>query len=266
MTTLTDYRKRVGGVLLALLLASGCASTAETGTSNDPLESYNRVMFDINNRIDKAVLKPVAQGYQTITPQPVNDSVSNFFSNLGDVVVLANDLLQLKFEQAAMDTSRIVYNSTFGVLGMFDVASSMDLPKHNEDFGQTLGYWGVGEGYYLVLPLLGHSTTRDAPALIPDALIAPLSQVQSPTQEIMRTVDVIDTRAGLLRVERAFSDAALDPYAFQREAYLQRRRSLVHDGNPPRPAFDDEFEDRPPFDDEYDDRPPFEDDVDDAVE
>ncbi|NJN47328.1 MAG: VacJ family lipoprotein, partial [Candidatus Competibacteraceae bacterium] len=160
------------------------------------------------------------------------------------IIILFNDLLQAKFEQAAMDSSRIVFNSTFGLLGFFDVASMyMDLPKHNEDFGQTLGYWGVGEGYYFVLPFLGPSTTRDVWSLLVDNAVDPLQRFDTTLERLgTRALYVIDLRAGLLRVERAFKDVQLDPYAFQRAAYLQRRRNLVFDGNPPKPPLDFEEE------------------------
>jgi phospholipid-binding lipoprotein MlaA len=231
----------------ALALLSGCASTAEIMRDDpDPFERYNRAMFTFNDRVDKAVLKPVAEAYQAVTPEPVDRAIGNFFSNLNDVVVALNNLLQYKFEPALMDTTRVVYNTTFGVLGFFDVASHMDLPKHNEDFGQTLGYWGVGEGYYLVLPFLGPSTTRDALGLVVDFQIDPIWSVESTgTRVALYGVNAVDTRAGLLQAERAFMEAAIDPYAFQREAYLQRRRHLVYDGDPPRPVFDDfdDFED-----------------------
>ena len=234
------YVSSIVGILIVL---SGCASTEEIMRTNaDPLESYNRTMFTINDKVDKAVLKPVAQGYQFIVPELVNASISNFFSNLGDIIVIVNDTLQLKFNQAVMDTSRLTFNTTFGVLGLFDFAGTyMDLPKHNEDFAQTLGYWGIGEGYYLVLPLLGPSTTRDVWGIPVDTYMSPVTYV-NPTRDriLLQALNVVDTRAGLLRAERAFGAAAqLDPYAFQREAYLQRRRNLVYDGNPPKPVFDD---------------------------
>ena len=237
------YLSLIVGIVGILLVLSGCASTEEImRTNDDPLESYNRTMFTINDKIDKAILKPVAQGYQFILPELVNTSVSNFFSNLGEIIVIVNDTLQLKVNQAVMDTSRLTFNTTFGVLGLFDFAGTyMDLPKHDEDFAQTLGYWGIGEGYYLVLPLLGPSTTRDVWGVPVDMYMSPVTYV-SPTRDriLVQALNVVDTRAGLLRVERAFGPSAqLDPYAFQREAYLQRRRNLVYDGNPPKPNFDD---------------------------
>lgn len=225
-----------------VILLAGCASTEEIMRTNaDPLEGYNRAMFAFNDTVDKAVLKPVARGYDTVVPERIDISISNFFNNLDDIIVLVNDVLQLKMKQAAMDGSRLVFNTTFGILGLFDFAGQyMDLPKHNEDFGQTLGYWGIGEGYYLVLPLLGPSTTRDVWGVPADGYLNPVNHV-NPTRDrlLLHGLNIIDIRAGLLRTERAFdASAQIDPYAFQREAYLQRRRNLVYDGNPPKADFD----------------------------
>jgi phospholipid-binding lipoprotein MlaA len=190
-------------------------------------------MFSFNRTIDNAVLKPVAKGYKAVTPKFVDIGISNFFSNLGDVVVIANDLLQLNPEQAAQNTLRLSVNSTLGLLGLIDIATPMGLPKTYEDFGQTLGYWGVGEGYYLILPLLGPSSTRDVFQYPVDYFFYPVSYVDPTSDRLaLRAVELIDFRADLLPADRALEDA-LDPYIFLREAYLERRRNLVHDGNPP---------------------------------
>ena len=229
-------------LLMYALVLVNVAGAQETN-ENDPLENYNRAMFEFNRTVDETVFKPIAKGYQAVTPDIVDQGVSNFFSNLGDFVVVANDLMQLKFEQAAQDSSRILLNSTFGLLGLFDVATPLGLPKHEEDFGQTLGYWGVGEGYYVVLPLLGPSTTRDIWRLPVDYVFYPVNYVDPTTDRfIMRGVELVDTRADLLQAERALGGAALDQYTFFREAYLQRRRSLVYDGNPPDELGDDIFD------------------------
>jgi len=221
------------------------AQTAAHAQTEDPFEGYNRAMYSFNETVDEALLKPLAQTYQAITPEFVDDGVSNFFGNLRDVVTVVNDLLQFKLDQAVQDSTRVVLNSTFGLLGLFDVATPLGLPKNQEDFGQTLGAWGVGDGYYIVLPLLGPSSTRDIWRWPVDYLFYPVNYIDPATDRwIMRSMELVDTRADLIRVERAFGDAALDPYAFQREAYLQRRRNQVYDGNPPAPQFD--------FDDEYD--------------
>lgn len=224
---------------IALLLI-GCASTSVPREEADRLESYNRAMFSFNDAMDRAVFKPVASAYQTMLPEAVTSSIANFFSNLNDVIVLANQLLQFKFHEAVMDSSRVVFNTTFGVFGLFDVASGMGLPKHAEDFGQTLGVWGIGEGYYVVLPLLGPSTVRDTFGRVGDFFIDPLTWgVESDTARwSLRGLNIIDQRAGLLRMERAFAGAEVDPYTFRRSAYLQQRRNLVYDGNPPTPKPD----------------------------
>lgn len=241
--------RRLFLTIATVALLVGCAPTNELLRDDpDPLESYNRAMFAFNDAADKAVFKPVAQAYQTVLPDPVITSVTNFFSNLNDVVVLINDLLQFKLHQAAMDSSRIVFNTTFGVLGLFDVASRMELPKHNEDFGQTLGFWGFGEGYYIVLPLLGPSTVRDTFGLVGNFYTNPVTWAtdSDAVEWSLWGLDLINRRAGLLRIERALADSQIDPYAFQRSAYLQQRRNLVYDGNPPKPDFDFENPDNPP--------------------
>lgn len=225
-------------LLASSLLLGGCATNGER---YDPLEPINRGIFKFNDTVDKAVLKPVAQGYEAVVPEPVRTSVGNFFSNLDDVIVIANDLLQFKFHKAASDTTRFVFNSTFGVLGLFDVATGWDLPKHDEDFGQTFGYWGIGNGPYLVLPILGPSTLRDTIGRSADNHIDPVWQYDYvPTRNSAAGINLIDTRARLLKVEKVVEDAALDRYIFIRDGYLQKRRSLVYDGNPPREKLEDE--------------------------
>ncbi|MDY6980855.1 MAG: VacJ family lipoprotein, partial [Pseudomonadota bacterium] len=180
--------------------------------------------------------RPVAQAYKDTVPQPAQTGVSNFFSNLDDVWVMVNNLLQFKFEAAASDFSRVAWNSTVGVFGLIDVATPMGLPKHNEDFGQTLGHWGVGEGAYIVLPFLGPSTLRDTGGLVADWEYEPLQEIEDDEAYWSAVVlRVIDTRAGLLSASRILEESGADPYTFMRDAYLQRRRSLVYDGNPPRP-------------------------------
>ena len=224
--------------LAATALLAGCAATSDlTDDDSDALESYNRAMFTFNDAVDKAVFKPVAKVYWRVLPEPVTDSIGNFFSNLNDVVVLVNDLLQFKLHQAAMDSSRIVFNTTFGLGGLFDVATRMELPKHREDFGQTLGVWGFGAGPYLVLPLLGPSTVRDTFGVAGDFMINPIDWATD--SEAVKWglwgLNLINRRASLLRIERALVDEQIDPYSFQRSAYLQMRRNLIYDGNPPKP-------------------------------
>ncbi|WP_197722779.1 VacJ family lipoprotein [Sulfurivermis fontis] len=237
-------------LLLPLLLAlTGCATVPGERDPRDPWESFNRGMYDFNTDFDNKILKPVAEGYVNVVPQTARTGVSNFFSNLGDVVVLANDLLQFKLRQAASDFSRLVWNSTVGLAGLIDVATPMGLPKHDEDFGQTLGHWGVGSGPYLVLPFLGPSSLRDGTGLAVDrSQFNLVNEVESDgARYTLIGLEAVDTRASLLHTTRLLEQGALDPYLFLRESYLQMRENLVYDGNPPAPAFDlDEFDDLPP--------------------
>lgn len=222
---------------LGLVLVAGAAERAgaqDVRDPHDPWEGYNRAMFSFNETLDRGFVKPLAELYERATPQPVNRAITNFFSNLSDVVVLFNDLLQLKLEQAASDLSRIVWNTTLGVGGLFDVATHFELPKHDEDFGQTLGYWGLPTGPYLVLPLLGPSNLRDTVGWAGDITVSPLFSPSDPAvRNSLLALRVTDTRADLLGVTRIAETAALDKYVFVRDAYEQRRRYLVHDGNPP---------------------------------
>ncbi len=229
-------------VLLILPLLGGCASVPDDGDPRDPLEPFNRAIYRFNDAADRHVIKPVAEGYRDHVPQPIRTGISNFFGNLQDVIILLNDLLQLKFEQGASDLARLIVNTTLGVAGLFDVATHLDLPKHDEDFGQTLGYWGVPPGPYLVLPFLGPSNLRDTVGLGGDIYAHPLFQGLV-TDEAASWGAVglryIDLRSQLLGATQVIDEAALDPYAFVRDAYLQRRRNLVYDGNPPPDPHDD---------------------------
>ena len=201
---------------------------AQAASEDDPWESFNRPIFTFNDTLDTYALKPLAQGYQAITPQFLEDGIHNMFANVGDVGNLANNLLQGKLEAAGIDTSRVLFNTTFGLLGFFDVASKMELRKSDEDFGQTLGVWGVGSGPYVVLPLLGPSSGRDAVAKIPDSLLEPYPYINDvPARNLIHGVDVVDTRANLLSAEKLISG---DKYVFIRNAYLQNREFRVTDG------------------------------------
>jgi len=218
-------------ILVLLGTLSGCA----TMDNPDPLESFNRGVFAFNEDVDKIVAKPIAETYDTLVPEPIDQGISNFFSNLNDIVVVANDILQLKFKQAASDTGRFLVNSTVGLLGFFDVATGWGMPKHNEDFGQTLGYWGVDSGAYLVLPLLGPSSLRDATGRGVDIFLDPRTYAGDATGVQLGTeaINLIDQRADLLDAEEVLDAAALDNYTYIRDAYLQRRKYLVHDGQLP---------------------------------
>jgi phospholipid-binding lipoprotein MlaA len=225
---------KLKGLLFATLfglMLSGCASTA----NNDPLEGFNRGVYKFNDVADKAVIKPVAGAYKAVLPSPVRSGVNNFFSNLNTFVSVINDLLQFKFDKAAEGAGRFVINSTFGIAGLVDVASMDGIEKRNEDFGQTLGHWGVGSGAYIVLPFLGPSSVRDTTGLVVDTLaFDPISYVEDPaTRNVARTIKLIDKRAQYLPASDLLDEAALDPYAFMRDAYFQRRNSQIHDGNVP---------------------------------
>lgn len=228
-------------LLLASLFLAGCSSTSLNASTRqkDPFESFNRSVFTFNDTVDRAVVKPVAKGYSAVVPAPLRTMVSNFFSNLDDVVVTANDLLQLKFNQAASDGARVAFNSTFGIFGLFNVTTRLE--KHNEDFGQTLGYWGVPSGPYLVLPILGPSSFRDGTGRYADSFASVISNTQHvPTRNSAWAMEGLDTRANLLEQEKVLDEAIIDRYSFIRDAYLMHRQSLVYDGNPPRQKYDDD--------------------------
>ncbi len=198
--------------------------------NDDPLEPINRVIFEFNEVVDDNILEPVAKGYKYVTPDPIEKGVSNFFSNLGEINTIANDLLQLKFQQAGKDSLRFLVNSTIGVLGIFDVATPLGLSKNKEDFGQTLGFWGVPNGPYLVLPFLGPSSFRDAPGSLVDYELSPIEQLHHEERQALRLINIVETRAKLLRATKILDTAAKDKYIFIRESYLQKRESLVRDG------------------------------------
>lgn len=224
-------------VLLLLGALGGLAGCATTGANPiDPLEGYNRAMFRFNDGVDKAIIEPVAKGYKAVVPGVARTGVTNFFSNLGDIWIGVNNVLQGKLGAGASDFGRFAINTTAGILGLFDVASNAGLEKHNEDFGQTLGRWGMGSGAYVVLPILGPSSVRDGFSLLAvDWHGDPLWYVGNvPTRNELYGVRVVDTRANLLDASRLMEEAALDRYSYVRGAYLQRRRSLIYDGNPPR--------------------------------
>jgi len=212
----------------------------KTDNAHDPLEGFNRAMYTFNDKLDVYLLKPVAKGYRAVAPVPVRKSISNFFSNLHDPLVMLNNFLQGKPGQAASDLGRFLTNSTVGIFGLFDVATKIGLPKHDEDFGQTLAVWGVGDGPYLVLPFFGPSNLRDGPSLIVDWETYPPNHMEEhSTSDKLYVVEVVDRRAQLLDASDILEQAAgQDPYVFVREAYRQRRRNQVYDGNPPQEAPD----------------------------
>ena len=217
----------------ALALASGCATT--NGDPRDPLEGFNRAIYSFNDGFDEAIGKPVASAYQAVLPDPVRGWVRNFFANIADLFIGVNSLLQGKPLDAITDWARFGINSTFGLLGINDVASEAGIEKHNEDFGQTFGRWGVGNGAYIVWPIIGSSTVRDSVGRLLDYGLDPVRHHKpKDTRYFLVATRAVGARADLLDASRILEEAALDKYVFQRDAYLQRRRSLIHDGNPPR--------------------------------
>lgn len=221
--------------LFALLILSGCSST----NPKDPYEGFNRGVYKFNDALDRTIVKPVAKGYKAVMPDPGQKMVHNFFSNIDDIFVTANDLLQFKFEQAIHDFTRVWVNTIFGVFGLFDVAHTLE--KHNEDFGQTLGYWGVGSGSYIVLPFLGSSSVRDGVGLGVDSYYGLIENMQDiPLRNTLYATDKLDQRVQLLDAEEVIDGAIVDRYSFIRDAYLMRRRSLVYDGDPPREKYDED--------------------------
>ncbi|GLU34435.1 VacJ family lipoprotein [Trinickia caryophylli] len=244
----TTRAKNVTMAIAAAVLA-GCASVP-TPTPGDPLEGFNRGVFKFNDTLDQYALKPVAKGYQWAVPEPVRRSVTNFFSNIGDVYIAANEIVQLKIADGVGDIMRVAINTIFGVGGLFDVASQARLPKHASDFGVTLGHYGVPSGPYLVLPLLGPSTVRDAAGLVVDYYGNPLTYVEpSSVSWALYGVNLVNTRANLLTTVDVLSGAALDKYSFIRNAYLQRRRFLITGGGDgqPLPDYDQSL---PKYDDD----------------
>ncbi|MBJ7537619.1 MlaA family lipoprotein [Marinomonas transparens] len=221
----------MGSLLLSLLMIFSQPVMAET--EEDPWEGFNRAMFSFNDAIDGAVLKPVATTYKDITPHPVQKGVSNFFSNLGEISNITNNLLQGKWDETASSTWRFIINSTAGWFGIFDVASELGLKRYKEDFGQTLGYWGVSSGPYLVLPFLGPSTVRDSTGMVVDYTNYDAMELIDTNRDQRwgsRALDVVDTRARLLAAESLIIG---DRYSFIRDIYFQTRINDVHDGNPP---------------------------------
>ena len=216
-------------IMMLVFLLSSCSTTGSS--KNDPLEPMNRAIFQFNEVVDDNIFEPVAKTYKYITPDPVETGVSNFFSNIGEVSTIANDVFQFKFEQAGYDFLRFSINTTIGMLGIFDVATSVGLKKNNEDFGQTLGYWGIPQGPYLVLPFFGASTFRDAPGLYADMQISPINQLDNEEELTLNALNAISTRARLLRATKILDTAAKDKYIFIRESYLQKRESMVNDGD-----------------------------------
>ena len=231
-------------ILLILGAVSGCATTQATGGAGtaDPLEPVNRVGYNVDDTLDKALLKPVAETYEEYTPQLVRTGITNFFDNLNYLNVILNSFLQGKFNQGLSDTTRFIYNSTIGLGGLIDVSTPIGMPAHEEDLGQTLAVWGFGRGNYLYIPIQGPNTVSTLPDIVVSYLLNPLTYVTGTVLFPLAAINVINKRANLLEATNIRDEAAVDPYIFTREAYRQRRNYLIYDGNPPPEGYDDIFQ------------------------
>jgi phospholipid-binding lipoprotein MlaA len=236
------FKLRTAVTACLALSAAGCASV-QKDDPRDPWEGWNRGVQSFNDNLDDYVMKPVATGYQKVAPEFVDRGVTNFFSNVEDIAVVANDLLQFKLVQTGMDTGRFFVNTTAGLGGFVDVASRLDLPKHNEDLDQTLGAWGIPAGPYLVIPLIGPSSPRGVVGLVGDTMSNPINWVNPAAFAYgSGTLRTIDTRADLLSATKIMDQASVDRYEFIRNAYFQDRNYKIHDGNPPPTSEDDALE------------------------
>jgi phospholipid-binding lipoprotein MlaA len=225
-------------LMLSVLMMAACASIQQTERVEkiDPFERVNRVVFSFNETADQYVIKPIAEGYKFVLPELVRTGVTNFFSNINDVLIGANNLLQGKPANAASDIGRFFINSTVGILGLFDVATDMGLDKNREDFGQTLGVWGFSDGPYIVLPFFGASNIRDTVGFVVDVetdFMINTNKLNSDEKIAINSLRIINRRADLLDAGQLLEDAAFDKYSFLRDGYLQRRRNQIYDGDPP---------------------------------
>lgn len=218
---------------LSALLLTGCASTGVETEPHDPYEGFNRSMFAFNKALDDAVLAPLSRGYVAITPAPARQAIYNVFENLGYLTTMVNQFLQGKVERGFEDGGRFIINSTFGLGGLVDFATGVGIERNQEDFDQTLAVWGVDPGPYLELPVLGPNVVRGLPAIPADMVTDVVFWVNSPYNWALAGVTAVDTRSRLDSAIKLRDKSALDPYIFQREAFLQRRRHLIYDGNPP---------------------------------
>jgi len=235
-------------IIIALLFVSflsGCASTQskDVEANNDRLEPINRVSFSFNETLDQYLLKPIAEPYAKYTPDIYRAGITNFFDNLTYLNVVLNSFLQGKFGQGLSDATRFIVNSTIGFAGLNDIATPMGLKKHKEDLGQTLAVWGVGRGSYFYIPLQGPDTIRNVPNIATSILLNPLTYITSAILFPVSAINIINTRANLLEATNIRDEAAIEPYTFTREAYLQQRENLIYDGNPPIEGYDDIFDD-----------------------
>ena len=218
-------------LILLLLFGQGCATTGGAHDPRDPMEGFNRSVYTFNEFMDDHLFDPISRAYQAVLPDFVDRGISNMFSNVGDVAVIANDILQLKLGQAVQDIARVVFNTTIGIGGFFDVSSHIGLPKHDEDLGQTLGYWGVGPGPYLVAPFFGPMTLRDAVGFgVQSTFLYPVAYIDDDAYRAgAMALNYVDFKADLLSAGRILGEAALDEYEFVKNAYLDRRQNLIED-------------------------------------
>jgi phospholipid-binding lipoprotein MlaA len=237
------HKKLFAGLLLCTMLLPGLSTAEDQKKNPDPLEPLNRVVFAFNDTADRYVIRPVAKGYNTVVPKPVRTGVGNFFNNWTYPITIVNSFLQGKFKQGASDTGRFLVNSTVGLLGIFDPATKMNLPEHDEDFGQTFARWGIAQGPYIVLPILGPATLRSGVGLLGDTQINPVTQLNDSSIRAKLVITwFIESRAALVGPDEAMRDA-FDPYLFMRDAYLQNRDYLINDKSADDGVFEEEFED-----------------------
>lgn len=233
-------RLATAAVVAGSLLLGGCATTQKQGGIDDPFESFNRAMYAVNEPLDKYFARPVAEAYVAIVPSLVRQGVTNYVNNIDDFFSAINGLLQGKWDKAGHDMGRVMINSAFGFAGLIDIASSGDIPRGMEDFGQTFGYWGIPQGPFLFVPLWGPTTVRDGTGELLRLVWSPTNEI--PNVALRNTVYgfvAVNTRANALDATSLLEQASIDPYTFVRRSYLQRREYLVHDGNPPPPKDDD---------------------------
>ena len=232
-----DIKKRISIfyeiilIFLISILLFGCATTASLD-ERDPLENFNRGVYSFNQTMDEIIFNPISKLYKAITPDIIEKGVSNFFSNLGDLSVIANEILQLKFDKAASDVSRVLINSTIGLLGFFDISSEIGLPKHNEDFGQTLAQWGFKSGPYIVVPFFGPATLRDLSALVIDkGMLNPMFYIEDDmTKAGLLTLNYVDFKSRFSNRNDLIGAASLDEYEFIKNAYFEKRAYEINDG------------------------------------